>query len=356
MQKLIFYTRRNSRTLRKRVQEALDIIHLAPSMEDVTIDIVTTKATPDVRNGRITEEWFQKNITSKQQGKYTGAYFHVSKAQGKSLGLNSSLRGSHFNDKDTFGEMWIQSDLNETIKFKDGTRRNKLAKVIAHEFAHHLKYTGVTSLDIHAYDHKSDINNIEQFYKDLGRPEGIHKVLPDQWFKRVTQPFLNPNSWYKTGYHMGTDFGCPIGTPVYAPVDGEIYTTRNLRMAGKTIYFLCTINGARVGMRFSHLSKALKNGNYQKGDIIGYTGNSGSLTTGPHLHWDCWKGWNITTLYSRLKNKATIEENMYDPLDFYKTGSIVPPKPTVDVIKPVEITLSGATKAQFLKELSKRLK
>ena len=48
-------------------------------------------------------------------------------------------------------------------------------------------------------------------------------ILGDNYSKYpVTQKFLNPNSIYLSGFHMGTDIATPTGTTVYAPLAGNI--------------------------------------------------------------------------------------------------------------------------------------
>src|SRR5690554_847163 len=73
----------------------------------------------------------------------------------------------------------------------------------------------------------------------------------------------------------GTDFYCPIGTPVVAPADGRIYGY------GTSI---APATGRWVGVDFDmgfrframHLSKlARTSGRVKRGDIIGYSGASG---------------------------------------------------------------------------------
>ena len=88
-----------------------------------------------------------------------------------------------------------------------------------------------------------------------------------------------------TGHHIGVDFGCPVGTPIYARFDGEITETAWHSQMGYFLYF--KFDGYEE--RYLHLKGLAKKGKVKKGDIIGYTGNTG-LSTGPHLHLDTFKG------------------------------------------------------------------
>ena len=140
-------------------------------------------------------------------------------------------------------------------------------------------------------------------------------VLPieKKYWDRVTQTFLNPNKMYKTNHHIGVDFATPVGTPIYAPTDGSINPDRGIRngyYGGLTVRFLSKIDGRYYGFRFMHLSSAVRTGDFKAGEIIGYTGNSGVLTTGAHLHIDLWKGGIINL--SILRGKESIESNLLD--------------------------------------------
>ncbi len=84
--------------------------------------------------------------------------------------------------------------------------------------------------------------------------------------------------------HTGIDLSAKIGTPVYAAANG--YVQRASRYSGYGKYILIKHNTS-VNTAYAHLSKIqVKPGQYvQKGQIIGYTGNSG-ISTGPHLHYE----------------------------------------------------------------------
>jgi murein DD-endopeptidase MepM/ murein hydrolase activator NlpD len=91
---------------------------------------------------------------------------------------------------------------------------------------------------------------------------------------------------YKTlKMHTGVDFVCAIGTPVYATGDGIVmYVEKGVQGYGEMV----VINhGYGYKTLYAHLSrKAVRPGQkVKRGEIIGYTGNSG-LSTGPHLHYE----------------------------------------------------------------------
>jgi len=89
-------------------------------------------------------------------------------------------------------------------------------------------------------------------------------------------------------FHRGTDFRASVGTPVKAMADGMVIGTGDTDVCcpgasfGKWI--LVQYDNGLSGT-YAHLSlvKAQKGQRVQRGEVISYSGNSGS-STGPHLH------------------------------------------------------------------------
>ena len=139
------------------------------------------------------------------------------------------------------------------------------------------------------------------------------KMLPEKNWKNITQKFGVPNTHYKSGVHNGTDWGCPIGTPVYAPTEGVVYKRGITHPSlGTHVYFTCSVKGAVYYMRVLHLSKAGLIGWYKAGEIIGYTGNTGD-STGAHLHVDVW---NRKVDASLITTRVGVYKYLLDPLQF----------------------------------------
>ena len=83
------------------------------------------------------------------------------------------------------------------------------------------------------------------------------------------------------GLGAAEDTVASIGTPVYAPFDGTIETYWGTQ--GGNWSRLIRENGDRIEM--AHLSAyVVQSGKIKEGELIAYTGNTGSITTGPHLH------------------------------------------------------------------------
>lgn len=107
----------------------------------------------------------------------------------------------------------------------------------------------------------------------------------------VTQRFGKTTSsgiLYTSGSHSGTDFRAAIGTPIYAVADGIIRGTGDTDTACRGISFgkwILIEHDLGLSTAYGHLSKikTSKGKSVKKGDLIGYSGNTGH-TTGPHLH------------------------------------------------------------------------
>lgn len=86
-------------------------------------------------------------------------------------------------------------------------------------------------------------------------------------------------------FHRGLDFAVNTGTPIYAPADGVVETVRPSNKGSGNFLRLQHYWGFTTS--YSHLKKfAVRRGEFvHKGDLIGYSGNSG-LSSGPHLHYE----------------------------------------------------------------------
>jgi murein DD-endopeptidase MepM/ murein hydrolase activator NlpD len=87
--------------------------------------------------------------------------------------------------------------------------------------------------------------------------------------------------------HLGVDLVAPAGTPIQAVDDGSVLFSSYTVETGYTL--LIQHRGERVSV-YKHCSSLLK----QQGDLVaggeavGLMGNTGELTTGPHLHFEWW--------------------------------------------------------------------
>ncbi|WP_156841947.1 M23 family metallopeptidase [Novosphingobium aquimarinum] len=87
--------------------------------------------------------------------------------------------------------------------------------------------------------------------------------------------------------HGGTDFAAPVGTPIYAAAQGRIISASPSRCAGNMVIIA---HESGYETRYFHLSRyaegARAGQQVAQGTTIGYVGNTGTCTTGPHLHYE----------------------------------------------------------------------
>jgi len=122
----------------------------------------------------------------------------------------------------------------------------------------------------------------------------------------------------KKEFHTGIDLRAKRNTKIYAPADGVINFAGFHKKSGYGIMIILDHN---YGFRtlYGHMSKAkVKKGDVvRKGDLIGYTGNTG-LSSGPHLHYELrylqaavqplnFMKWNMQTYETIFKKEKQIK-------------------------------------------------
>lgn len=132
-------------------------------------------------------------------------------------------------------------------------------------------------------------NNYSEVEKTLKLNEQLYSAIPAivPIEGRVTDSFgmrMHPILKIRR-MHTGTDFVANVGTPVYAPGGGTV------SFAGRRGGYGITLeidHGFGYKTVYAHLSKILvkKGQKITRGDLIAESGNTGKLSTGPHLHYE----------------------------------------------------------------------
>jgi len=88
--------------------------------------------------------------------------------------------------------------------------------------------------------------------------------------------------------HFAIDIAADIGTTVKSILDGKILFSE---WSVDTGHVIIVDHGDNIVSVYKHNSKSLKEQNdfVQAGEVIAYSGNQGSLSSGPHLHFELWK-------------------------------------------------------------------
>jgi murein DD-endopeptidase MepM/ murein hydrolase activator NlpD len=89
---------------------------------------------------------------------------------------------------------------------------------------------------------------------------------------------------YAGGYHLhkGVDIVAPMGAEIYAPFDGQAYTSSN--SLGGNVVFVVGSQGTVYNAHLSQYSGS-SNSSVSAGEVIGYVGSTGSSST-PHNHFE----------------------------------------------------------------------
>ncbi len=109
--------------------------------------------------------------------------------------------------------------------------------------------------------------------------------------------------------HYGQDFEVPYGTKVYATGDGKVVESGHMiQVVSGMLSVIDHGNGLRS--YYAHLSKinVPKDMNVKRGDLIGLSGSSGSLSTGPHLHYQINKYGSPVNSINFFNNDITQQE------------------------------------------------
>lgn len=290
--------------------------------------------------------WFRERFTAEAKALgLNNVWLHISREDRERLGIKG-VSGSYNRDAipDRLWECLIIADEGQIARgYKDLPEYVRLG---LHEPGHPAAYTtfGRNTNVVHELDSGEGATGKRQierlwplfdltedldprevklsllwrlYYLMLERMNRPVYPLPEEYFteSRISQAFGVRNPRYKSGIHNGVDFPCPVGTPVIAPEDGTIIRSRpDHATMGGHVFYTCIIDHKRVWFRFLHLSVAMPEGQYRKGDIIGKTGNTGD-SDGPHSHMDGWKQPIDTAL---IQTAAGVRAHMFDPLAFFR--------------------------------------
>jgi hypothetical protein len=119
----------------------------------------------------------------------------------------------------------------------------------------------------------------------------------------------NPITRQASQNHNGIDFAVPIGTSIFAPLDGIICVATEDTASGNYIILQSIYNNKVYKFGFAHLSefKVTKGQNVSKGQVIALSGGGidpitnkpragAGLSTGPHLHFTVRRGDESSTI------------------------------------------------------------
>lgn len=116
--------------------------------------------------------------------------------------------------------------------------------------------------------------------------EGRRKSLNEVYFTPPVKGEISAR-FMPENLHYGIDVMAPMNTPILAAMDGIVITSDWTLETGNT---LAIQHDHNIVSFYKHNSANLKaaGDNVKAGEAIAIIGNTGTLTTGPHLHFELW--------------------------------------------------------------------
>lgn len=169
-------------------------------------------------------------------------------------------------------------------------------------FDHH---GGRYQADQQVWAYTGEVGNVKDERETPG--VGVGGVLLYSYKKADGGPFLvnikyvgtiGPSTLNYDG-HPGYDYPVPIGTEVHAAAYGTVvHVGPDADDLGAGIYIRLQHDSAGYQTQYLHLSQVhpsvTQNAPVSRGQLIGYSGNTGVGSTGPHLHFEVKR--NVTTV------------------------------------------------------------
>ncbi|MEM9189030.1 MAG: M23 family metallopeptidase [Myxococcota bacterium] len=149
------------------------------------------------------------------------------------------------------------------------------------------------SLQLPASDHHDDriVASVSAWLDENRDRFGSDLIVPlaGRTVDDIGSPYgnrLHPTLGYER-LHAGVDFGAPTGTEILAAGAGTI-RSRSFSSCGGNILEIDHGNG--LVTRYLHISRfpagAVPGRSVAAGELVAFVGNTGSCTTGPHLHFE----------------------------------------------------------------------
>jgi murein DD-endopeptidase MepM/ murein hydrolase activator NlpD len=167
---------------------------------------------------------------------------------------------------------------------------------------HHRTYQAVRFTDSHGHT---------GYYSPNGQALSASGFLTAPVkYERISDPFTS-HRWHPILHifrpHKGIDYAAPAGTPVHAVGSGQVNFAGWNGGYGNVVEIDHNSRYQTLYAHLSHISQAVKPGQWvKKGQIIGYVGSTG-LATGPNLHFGLYD-------YGRPVNPQTVLPRLSVPV------------------------------------------
>ncbi len=174
----------------------------------------------------------------------------------------------------------IRRVLNDSVDVDDTT---KLVKGDSSAYKHSKKFAAPSHADSIL---RTEVEAQNPYNVALGGSGKANNNLNDYFFFAPLKGIVT-NGFNPVSNHYGVDITSKENDAVKATLDGTIILSTWTLATGNVIIIQHKDNIISV---YEHNSVLMKKAgdNVQAGDVIAIVGNSGELTTGPHLHFELW--------------------------------------------------------------------
>jgi len=123
----------------------------------------------------------------------------------------------------------------------------------------------------------------KRILNSFSKEDSISNIFFMKPVKGFTSNKFNPRSG-----HLGIDFAVKIGTPIYSTANGLVIFSDYTSEFGNMLIIQHDEKYVSIYKHCKSLIKSEREYIYQ-GELIAISSNTGSNTTGPHLHFELWK-------------------------------------------------------------------
>jgi murein DD-endopeptidase MepM/ murein hydrolase activator NlpD len=129
----------------------------------------------------------------------------------------------------------------------------------------------------------------------------------------------HPGGFNPAGGHTGEDIACEVGTPLMAMAGGVVahvgyftgtYLDNPWWIEPSFAGYVVSVDYGPYVSHYAHCSNSpVEVGQaVRQGQVVAYSGNSGSATTGPHVHWEVMPdGWDLgSPTYGRIDPRTIV--------------------------------------------------
>ena len=240
----------------------------------------------------------------KLQYALVGRQLDNSMAMLNSFRLSDDIRYRPILDMDTIPESFRKAGFGGVNRYRDLTGFINADMLVSYRSRIDMisNMAKVQKESFNAIAERAGEWKMEMDHQPMISPVDVKYRLGDGFRFREVHPVLGTPRM-----HYGQDFEVPYGTEVYATGNGTVIESGWNSMGFGN--FVVIDHGYGLRTTYGHLSRinAAKGVNVRRGDLIGYSGNTGT-SSGPHLHYQIDQFGQHKNPINFFNNDMTVDE------------------------------------------------